>query len=196
MAAPPKKQNPLLKLVLEIGPLITFFLVNARVDLITATGAFMVATMIALCASLLLYRRVPLMPLISGGIVIIFGGLTLWLDNAFFIKIKPTIVNLIFAGLLLGGLAIFKKPLLGYVLESVVALDDEGWRKLSLRWGFFFLFLAALNEVVWRNFSSDFWVSFKVFGTMPITAIFAMSQFALIQRHQLAPDDQPLLKRK
>ena len=196
MAAPPKQQHPLLKLVLEIGPLITFFLVNARADLITATGAFMVATVIALCVSLLLYRTIPMMPLVSGVVVIIFGGLTLWLQNELFIKVKPTIVNLIFAGVLLGGLAFFKRPLLGYVLDSVVALDDEGWRKLTLRWGLFFLFLAALNEIVWRNFSSDFWVSFKVFGTMPITVIFAISQFALIQRHQLAPDDQPLLKRK
>jgi intracellular septation protein len=180
-----KAPNPLLKLVLEMGPLVTFFFVNARYDLLAATGAFMVATVLSLSISLALFRRVPLMPLISGGLVMIFGGLTLYLQDELFIKLKPTIVNLLFASVLLGGMAVFKKPLLGYVLDSVMSLTDEGWRKLSWRWGFFFVFLAVLNEFVWRTFPTDFWVSFKVFGIMPITIIFTLSQIPLIQRCQI-----------
>ena len=180
--------NPLVKLALEMGPLIIFFVANGRFGLFAATAAFMIATVVSLSVSLALYRRVPLMPLISGGIVMIFGGLTLYLQDELFIKLKPTIVNLLFAGALLIGVGVFRTPLLAYVFDSVMALTDEGWRKLSWRWGFFFLFLAALNEVVWRSFSTDFWVSFKVFGIMPITILFTLSQIPLIQRHQLPPE--------
>ena len=180
-----KAPHPLLKLVLEMGPLITFFFVNARYDLIIATAVFMVAIVLSLSVSLALMHRLPLMPLISGGIVLIFGGLTLYLQDELFIKLKPTIVNLLFAAVLIGGMVLFKKPLLGYVLDSVMSLTDEGWRKLSWRWGFFFLFLAALNEFVWRTFPTDFWVSFKVFGIMPITILFTLSQIPLIQRCQI-----------
>jgi len=140
--------NPLVKLALEMGPLIIFFVANGRFGLFAATAAFMIATVVSLSVSLALYRRVPLMPLISGGIVMIFGGLTLYLQDELFIKLKPTIVNLLFAGALLIGVGVFRTPLLAYVFDSVMALTDEGWRKLSWRWGFFFLFLAALNEVV------------------------------------------------
>ncbi|ORE93099.1 intracellular septation protein A [Stappia sp. 22II-S9-Z10] len=196
------QQGSVLKLVLELGPLITFFLVNAKaldwgfadlapfatlkpdtVPIMAATAAFMVATVAALTVSLAIYRRVPVMPLISGAIVVVFGGLTLYLQNDTFIKMKPTIVNLIFAATLLGGLAFFKRPLLAIVFGSVFQIDDEGWWKLSMRWGLFFLLLAALNEVVWRNFSTDTWVTFKVFGTMPLTVLFTLTQLPLLQKH-------------
>jgi intracellular septation protein len=197
-----KREGSILKLALELGPLLTFFLVNARagawdlgrlpflqgvaendVPIMAATGAFMLATVIALSVSLAIFRRVPVMPLVSGVIVVVFGGLTLYLQDDLFIKLKPTIVNTLFATVLLGGLVVFRKPLLGLVFAHVIQLDDEGWRKLSLRWGLFFVFLAILNEVVWRSFSTDFWVAFKVFGTMPITVLFALTQLPLLQRH-------------
>jgi len=184
---------PLLKLVLELGPLATFFLVNARVDLFAATAAFMAATVVALVVSYTLVRRLPIMPLVSGAVVLVFGGLTLVLQDELFIKLKPTIVNLLFAGVLLGGLA-FGRPLLGLVFDQVIRLDADGWRKLTLRWALFFLFLAALNEVVWRNFATDVWVNFKVFGVMPLTILFAMAQIPLMQRHAL-PEAEPAPER-
>jgi intracellular septation protein len=124
------------------------------------------------------------MPLVSGIVVFVFGALTLYLQDDEFIKMKPTIVNTLFGVILLGGLA-FGKSLLGYVFDSAFHLDAAGWKKLTLRWGLFFLFLAILNEVVWRNFSTDFWVAFKVWGTMPITVLFTISQMPLIMRHSL-----------
>ncbi|GAB5377637.1 MAG: septation protein A [Acuticoccus sp.] len=204
-----RRNTSVLKLFLELGPLVIFFLVNARahawdlgrflpisgvrpdqVPIMAATFAFMVATVVALTVSLITMRRLPVMPLVSGVIVVLFGGLTLYLQDDLFIKLKPTIVNLIFAATLLIGLFLFKRPLLAIVFDSVIQLDEEGWHKLTLRWGFFFLFLAALNEVVWRSFSTDTWVSFKVFGTMPITIIFALAQMPLMQRHALPEETQ------
>ena len=195
-----KKQiNPLLKLALEIGPLIVFFFANARGEWLTATfpvleafgdpiflatGLFMIATAVALSVSWLLVRSLPIMPLVSGVVVFVFGALTLWLQDDIFIKMKPTIVNTLFGVVLLGGLA-FGKSLLGYVFESAFRLDAEGWRKLTRRWGLFFLFLAIVNEIVWRNFSTDAWVAFKVWGIMPITLAFTMTQMPLIMRHSL-----------
>lgn len=185
-AAPPQEQvNPLLKLALEMGPLVVFFFVNARWGIFWATGIFMVAVTIALAASWVLTRKLAVMPVVTLVVVLVFGGLTLLLQDELFIKMKPTIVNSLFGAVLLGGLA-FGRPLLGYVLDTVFQLDAEGWRKLTLRWGVFFFFLALINEVVWRSFSTDFWVSFKVFGIMPITIAFALSQVPLIQRHQLS----------
>jgi len=191
--------NPLLKLVLELGPLMVFFFANARGEwlgqkfpiltdfggpIFIATGLFMAATVISLAVSWLLVRRLPVMPLVSGVVVIVFGALTLYLQDDVFIKMKPTIVNTLFGAVLLGGLA-FGKSLLGYVFDEAFRLDAEGWRKLTLRWGLFFLFLAVVNEVVWRNFSTDFWVAFKVWATMPITILFTISQMPLIMRHSL-----------
>ena len=178
--------NPFLKLGLELGPLAVFFFANARFGLITATGIFMVATFTALAASWWLTRRLAIMPLVTGVVVLIFGGLTLLLQDEVFIKMKPTIVNALFGTVLLVGLW-FGRPLLGYVFDSVFRLDDEGWRKLTLRWGLFFFALAALNEIIWRNFSTDFWVAFKAFGFLPITVAFTLTQMPLIQRHAL-PD--------
>lgn len=200
----PQKQkkeavNPLLKLVLELGPLMVFFFANARGawlvqkfpalgefggPIFVATGLFMAATAIALIASWLLTRTLPIMPMVSGVVVFIFGALTLYLQDDIFIKMKPTIVNTLFGGVLLSGL-FFGKSLLGYVFESAFNLDAEGWRKLTFRWGLFFLFLALVNEVVWRNFSTDTWVTFKVWGIMPITLLFTFSQMPLILRHSL-----------
>jgi intracellular septation protein len=178
--------NPFLKLGLELGPLVVFFFANARFGIFAATGVFMVATIVALAASWWLTRRLAIMPIVTGAVVFIFGGLTLLLQDEIFIKMKPTIVNVLFGTTLLVGLW-FGRPLLGYVFDSVFRLDDEGWRKLTFRWGLFFFVLAALNEVVWRSFSTDFWVSFKVFGIMPLTIVFTLTQMPLIQRHAL-PD--------
>jgi intracellular septation protein len=200
----PQKQkkegvNPLLKLVLELGPLMVFFFANARGEwlverfpalgniggpIFVATALFMVATAVALVASWLIMRSLPIMPLVSGVVVFIFGALTLWLHDDIFIKMKPTIVNTLFGGVLLGGL-LFGKSLLGYVFDSAFHLDAEGWKKLTFRWGLFFLFLALVNEVVWRSFSTDAWVTFKVWGIMPITLLFTLSQMPLIMRHSI-----------
>ena len=196
-----REVNPLLKLALELGPLLVFFFANARGEwlgqtfpiltefggpIFIATGLFMIATALALTVSWLLTRTIPIMPLISGIVVFVFGALTLWLQNDTFIKMKPTIVNALFGVILLGGL-FFGQSLLGYVFNSAFKLDDTGWRKLTIRWGIFFLFLAVLNEVVWRGFSTDTWVAFKVWGTMPITVLFTMAQMPLIMRHSLEP---------
>ncbi len=184
------------KMALELGPLGVFFAVNAvfgkTYGLYPATGALMIATALALIVSWLMVRRLPVMPLVSGGVVLIFGSLTLIFQDELFIKLKPTIVNTLFGAVLLGGLA-FGKSFLGLVFEAVFDLDAEGWRKLTIRWGLFFLFLAVLNEVVWRNFPTDTWVSFKVFGIMPITFLFALSQVPLIQRHTIEKpeEDEP-----
>jgi len=181
-AMSPTKQA--LKLLVEIGPLIVFFVANSQYDIFTATGAFMVATAVALVASRLLFRRIPAMPLVTGIFVFIMGGLTLYLHDELFIKLKPTITNVLFATILLGGLA-YGVSLLKYLFSDVFQLLDEGWRKLTLRWALFFLFLAVLNEIVWRFFSTDFWVAFKVFGVMPLTIIFSIMQLGLMQKYQI-----------
>ena len=194
-----KELNPILKLALELGPLLVFFFANARGEwlsatfpelsalggpIFVATGLFMAATAIALAVSWILTRTLPIMPLVSGVVVLVFGALTLYLQDDIFIKMKPTIVNTLFGAVLLGGL-FFGKSLLGYVFDSAFHLDAEGWRTLTLRWGLFFLFLAVVNEVVWRSFSTDTWVAFKVWGIMPITLLFTLSQMPLIMRHSL-----------
>lgn len=184
-----KLLNPILKLVLELGPLVVFFFANQRAGLFTATAVFMVATAIALIVHYALVRHLPIMPIVSGIVVLVFGGLTLVLQDELFIKLKPTIVNCLFGGVLIGGLA-FNKPLLPVVFDSVFNLDEDGWRKLTWRWGLFFFVLAVLNEVVWRTQSTDFWVNFKVFATMPITIVFALAQTPLIMRHSLPEKDQ------
>jgi intracellular septation protein len=129
-------------------------------------------------------RTLPIMPMVSGVVVFIFGALTLYLQDDIFIKMKPTIVNTLFGVVLLGGL-LFGRSLLGYVFDSAFRMDAEGWRKLTLRWGLFFLLLAVLNEVIWRSFSTDTWVAFKVWGIMPLTLLFTLSQMPLIMRHSV-----------
>jgi intracellular septation protein len=179
---PPSGRHQLLKLLVELGPLAVFFVVNSRAGIFWGTGCFMVATVISLAASRYLLGRVPIMPLVSGVFVLVFGGLTLILQDELFIKMKPTIVNTLFATILFGGLA-FGQPLLRYPFGESFDLTDEGWRKLTFRWALFFVFLAVLNEVIWRSFSTEFWISFKVRGVMPLTMIFAIAQLGLIHRH-------------
>jgi intracellular septation protein len=191
----------LIKLSLELGPLVVFFLVNAQGErlldafpalqawftqpIIFATAVFMVAMAISLVLSKVIMKRIPVMPLVTGVVVLVFGGMTLYFQDSLFIKLKPTITNVLFGTTLLGGL-LFGQSLLRYVFGEVYKLKDRGWYLMTLRWGVFFFVLAALNEIVWRNFSDDFWVAFKVWGIMPITMIFAMAQLPLLTRY--APD--------
>jgi intracellular septation protein len=199
-----ERHHPLLKMALEIGPLMVFFFGNLRGEwlaktfpaltavggpLLIATALFMVATVISLIVSKIVFKHLPIMPFVSGIVVMVFGSLSIWLQDETFIKMKPTIVNTLFGVVLLGGL-FFGKSLLGYVFNAAFQLDAEGWRKLTLRWGLFFLVLAIMNEVVWRNFSDAVWINFKVWGTMPITILFTLAQMPLIMRHSLEPDAQ------
>ena len=209
-AAPPS-QKALIKTLLELGPLVLFFAANSRPEwfkpllslfgltgmdevvqtpLFMATAVFMVAMLVSLVLSWVLLRHIAVMPLVSGVIVLIFGGLTLYLRDETFIKLKPTIVNVLFGSVLLGGL-LFGRSFLRITLESVLSLDEEGWRKLTFRWGVFFFVLAGLNEVVWRTQSTDTWINFKVFCIMPLTMTFAILQTPLLGRHQLPQDGEP-----
>ena len=176
----------LIKLALELGPLLVFFFVNARLDIFAATAWFMGAMVLSLALSWLLLKKVAVMPLVTGAVVLVFGTLTLLLQDDTFIKMKPTIVNSLFGITLLGGL-LFGQSLLKYVFGEVYKLKPEGWRKLTINWGLFFAFLAISNEVVWRMFDTDTWVAFKVWGIMPITVVFSMLQLPLLTRYALDP---------
>ena len=188
------KLSPVVKMLIEIGPLVAFFLANARGGIFVGTGVYMVAAAIALGANWWLTRKVALLPIVTLGFVLVFGVLTLVLRDDVFIKMKVTIINLLFGLTILGGLA-FGRPLLKLALGGTIDLDAEGWRKLSLRWGLFFLVLAALNEVVWRHVATDAWVNFKVFGILPLTFGFALLQAPLMQRHMRpeTSDDEPVV---
>jgi len=177
--------NPLLKLALDLGPLLLFVAAIARFDIYVATATFMVAIVIALLVTYVLTRRWPIMPVVTAVIVLIFGGLTLFLHDDTFIKVKPTIVYALFGSVLLGGL-VFDKPLLAAVLESSFHLTDEGWRKLTLRWSAFFFALAVLNEIVWRTQSTQFWGNFKL-AAMVLTFVFAALQYPLMVKHAAEP---------
>lgn len=170
------------KLLIELGPLVVFLGVTSWRDIFYGTSAFMVATFTALAASRIIYGRIPVMPLVSGLLVLVFGGLTLYLKNEMFIMIKPTILYTIFGAILLGGL-VRGVSLLRYLFGEAYNLTDLGWRLLTLRWALFFFFLAVLNEIVWRNTSQDFWLKFKVFGFIPLTIVFALAQTGLVSRH-------------
>mgnify|MGYP002824617542 CR=1 FL=1 len=173
----------------DYGPLAVFFGAYFFWGLIPATGALIVATLLALLASWIVRRTVPMMAVVTAVIVGVFGGLTLWLNDETFIKLKPTIVQALFALILLGGL-LFDKPMLKYVLGKVWPIDDAGFRKLSFRFGLFFAAMALLNEAVWRTQSTDTWVLFKVWGLMGLTFIFAMTQIKVFETHRL-PDNEP-----
>jgi intracellular septation protein len=178
--------NPFVKLVLDLGPLLLFFFANSHYGIFVATGTFMVAILAAMAVSYVLTRHFPIMTVVTAIIVVVFGGLTLILHDATFIKVKPTIIYALFGIILIGGL-FFNKPLLGIVFDSLFHLTEEGWRKLTLRWAIFFLVLAALNEIVWRNTSTDVWVDFKVFAVMPLTLLFGALQLPLLKKYSVEP---------
>jgi intracellular septation protein len=178
--------NPLLKLALDFGPLALFFFANSHYDIFVATATFMIAVLAALAVSYMLTRHFPIMTVVTAIIVVVFGGLTLFLHDATFIKVKPTIIYALFGAVLIGGL-MFNKPLLGVVFNSMFNLTDEGWRRLTLRWAIFFLALAVLNEIVWRNTSTNVWVDFKVFGVMPLTFLFGALQMPLLKKYAAEP---------
>jgi intracellular septation protein len=196
--------NPFLKLALELGPLVLFFVANSRpqafapwlapllpagamsgehAGIFAATGVFMIAVLISLAVSFALTRHLPVMAMVSAVIVAVFGGMTLVLQDETFIKLKPTVIYLLFAAVLVGGL-VFKKPLLALVFDQAFDLTEEGWRKLTVRWAVFFLALAVLNEIVWRTQTTDVWVSFKVFGALPLTLVFALLQYPLLVKYE------------
>jgi len=180
------KLNPILKLTLDVGPLVLFFVANSRFGIFGATGAFMAAVVAALLVSYTMTRQWPIMPVVTAIVVLVFGGLTLALHDETFIKLKPTIIYVLFGGILLGGY-ILEKPFLAILFDSMFHLTPEGWRKLTLRWALFFLALAVLNEAIWRTQSTDFWVNFKLFGFVPITFVFAALQYPLLMRYAAEP---------
>jgi intracellular septation protein len=183
----PGKLHPTVKLTLDFAPLVVFFVAYKLGGVMAATIALMVATTLSVGIIYGVERKIALAPLISGGLVLVMGVLTVALNDEHFIKIKPTLVNLLFAAILLGGVYIGKRGLLKHVLDVAFQLTPEGWLVLSRRWGFFFVFLAGLNECIWRSFSTDFWVNFKVFGMFTLTIAFAVSQFKLVERYK-APE--------
>ena len=174
----------LYKLLIDIGPLAVFFIFYTRSGLQASILPFMVATVIAVLFSYILEKKIPIMPTVGAGIVLLFGGLTIYFDNDVFFKMKPTIINVLFAVILYGGILI-NKPLLKYLLGAALKLEETGWKILTQRWIGFFIALAVLNEIVWRTQTTDIWVNFKVFGILPITFIFTMTQFPLIKKYQI-----------
>ncbi len=174
---------------LELGPLILFFIVVNRWDIFYGTAVFVVATAIALPCYRWLEGRWPVMPIVGGFFVLVFGGLTIWLQDSFFIKIKPTVVNCLFGVILGGGLLIFDRPLLKPVFGAAFSLTDEGWRKLTIRWALFFFVLAGVNEIAWRNLSDANWSLSKVVVSFPLTLVFAFLQMPLLKRYYNGKDN-------
>ncbi|WP_119387886.1 septation protein A [Taklimakanibacter lacteus] len=181
--------NPVVKILIEAGPLVAFFLTNWLAGIFWGTGIFMIATAVALILSWLLTRKLAVMPLISAGFVAVFGILTLWLHDETFIKVKVTLINALFGVVLLGGL-FFGQTFLKFVMGEALKMTDEGWRALTIRWGIFFLCVAVVNEVVWRSVSTDTWVNFKV-ALLPITLVFALSQAPMMTKHMIQDDPKP-----
>ncbi len=186
--ARPKALNPIVKLLLELGPLALFFAVYSRLDIFAATGVLMAGVLVTLGVSYAVLRRIPIMPLVTAAIVLIFGSLTLFFHNETLIKIKPTVLYLLFGMALFVGLAI-RKPLLKVLFDGALHVTEEGWRILTWRWAFFFLALAVLNEIVWRTQTTDLWVKFKTFGFMPLTLLFALAQAPLIMRTEAKEEE-------
>jgi len=179
-----KQLNPILKLTLDIGPLVLFFAANSRFGIFAATGAFMVAVLSAIAISYVITRHIAIMPVVTAAIVLVFGSLTLVLHDELFIKLKPTIIYVLFGGTLLAGLAL-DKPFLSILFDQMFHLTEEGWRKLTWRWVLFFFALAIANEIVWRTQTTDFWVSFKLFGVVPLTFLFGALQMPLINKYSV-----------
>ena len=183
------------RLLIDLGPLLVFFLVNflapvpAVMKIFVATGAFMIAMVAAMLFSAIRYRRISPLLWFSGVMVVILGGLTIWLHNESFIKMKPTVYYALVAGLLGFGLAT-DRPLLQRVLGSTYpGLDEHGWRNLTRNWAIFFVFMAALNETVWRNSTTQFWIGFKIWGAIPLTFLFAAANIPMLLKHGLMKED-------
>jgi len=185
----PKMSQPV-KLLIEMGPLIAFFIGNWKGGIFWGTGIFMVATVTALAASWMLTRKIAMVPLVSAAFVALFGALTLWLQSDLFIKVKVTLINALFGAVLLGGAAM-GKSYLKLIMGEAMKLPEHAWRTLSIRWGVFFFGLAALNEVVWRSFSTDQWVNFKVFGLLPLTLVFALANAPFMAKHMEDGEARP-----
>ncbi len=180
----PRRLQPLARTALDLGPLVIFFAVLAKTNVFIATGVFMAAMAVSITVGFIYERRLSPMAAISFVVVLVFGGLTIWLHNDLFIKIKPTIIYLIFAAVLASGLAT-RRSFIKYMFDHAFHLDEEGWRLLTWRWVLFFLAMAAANEIVWRNFSLQFWAGYKLFGAIPLTFLFALTQAPLILKHQV-----------
>ena len=179
--------KPIIKFVADFGPLLIFFTIYFKNenDLRVAIPPFIIATLIALIAVYILEKKIPMVPLVSGVLITLFGGLALYFDNKIFFYMKPTIINILFAAVLFFGKHFTNKPLLKIFFQNALDLEDEGWKKLNYRWIYFFIFVAILNEVVWRTQSEPFWVNFKVWGLLPISFLFAASQVPLINKYKL-----------
>ncbi len=189
-SAPRKRKalNPIVKLLLELGPLALFFAAYSTLGIFAATGVLMAAVVVTLGVSYAMLRRIPVMPLVTAVIVLIFGSLTLVFHDATLIKIKPTVLYLLFAAALFVGLAL-KRPILKILFDGALHVTEEGWRQLTWRWAFFFIALAVLNEIVWRTQTTDVWVKFKTFGFLPLTLLFALAQAPLIIRTETKEDE-------
>ena len=175
-----------IKFATDFGPLLAFFIIYYKndKDLVSAIPALIIATLIAICVIYMLEKRIPVLPLMGAILVCLFGGLTIFFDNPIFIYLKPTIINLIFAFALFFGKVVLNKNFLKKLFESSIKLEEAGWDKLIIRWIGFFIFLAILNEAVWRTQTEEFWINFKVWGIMPITFIFTAFQLPLIQKYK------------
>lgn len=184
-----ERMNPFLKLAVDLGPLVVFFLGNSYFGIYYATAMFMAATAISLGISYAIERKLSPMPIVTGAVVMVFGGLTIWLADDLFIKLKPTIVNSIFASILITGL-LTGRLFLKFLLDSAIQMNDDAWKTFTYRWVGFFIFLAILNEVVWRTQDTDFWVGFKLWGVFPITVLFAVAQTPFLLKHQVKSQDE------
>jgi intracellular septation protein len=185
-----RTMHPLLKFALDLGPLLVFFIGNSYFGIFPATAMFMVAVTLSLAITYAIAKRISPMPIVTGVVVLVFGGLTLLLADELFIKLKPTIVNTIFASVLLAGV-LTERLYIKILFDNAFHLTDDAWKTLTYRWIGFFVFLAILNEVIWRNFSTDFWVGFKLWGVVPISMAFGIAQMPFILKHQIKqPDDE------
>jgi intracellular septation protein len=182
------RPHPALKFALELGPLALFFLANHFYGIFGATAALMVSVVVTLAISWAIARRLPMMPMVTAALVLVFGSLTFLLQDEEFIKLKVTILYAMFGSSLLVALY-FDRLLLPILFDAALHLDDAGWRKLTWRWSFFFFFLAALNEVLRHVLSTDAWVNFKVFGILPLTVLFVLTQTPMMLRHEIKPED-------